>query len=90
MQRKKGSKALATFVMLLLGAALAVEHAPAQVLPCPACRFFAYLSTEEAGGERLGVWDRITASFVLTGDANKKARNRAACSGPVTVSNATS
>jgi len=90
MRRKKGSKAPAAFMVLLLGAALAVERAPASMLPCPACRFFGYLKTEEASGERLGLWDRITASFVLTGDANKKARDRAACPGPVAVGNATS
>jgi hypothetical protein len=65
------------FCLALLGATAAVERLP-RLLPCPACRFIYYLDTREAGGERLSVWERVTASFVLTGASNKKARDRMA------------
>jgi hypothetical protein len=70
------------FCLVLLGATAAVERLP-QMLPCPACRFLHYLDTREVGGERLSAWERVTASLILTGTANKKARDASARPGLV-------
>ncbi|MGJ5819496.1 hypothetical protein [Paludibaculum fermentans] len=61
----------AVLVMVSLGLG-AIE--PVRALPATAQRFFSYMHAIDQSGQKLGFWDRVTYSLILSGPNPRQPR----------------
>ena len=63
--RSKGHAALAAFALVLISGTWIMGGTANSILPGRASSFLAVLNTERVAGERVGIWERLTAGFTL-------------------------